>query len=220
MKKFGFGGENSFWSVAIAAALLCLLLGISYGSLFDNDACYDSQFGCIEFWINRYQTLLTAFGVIFAVTVAKAQMEANRKQHVAQIKRSFQPEIDTLDRLNKLTESVENYKNSTAYRIMAITNPRAFPAVNPVAFYLRNWPETLDPQLKSLCTSTILACDAAHLASTNDLSTDDELAALVKKATTYAIWLRVGVESDKKHFAQYWSQPFAPSTQTSPLFIL
>ena len=205
MKKFGFGGEQSFWSVAIAAALLCLLLGISYGSLFDDEACYGSQFGCIEFWINRYQTLLTAFGVIFAVTVAKAQMEANRKQHVAQIKRTFQPEIDTLDRLDKLTESVENYKKGLAYSIMSITNPRAFPAVNPIGFYLRNWPETLDPQLKSLCTSTILACDLAHKASSDILTTDEELAALIKKATTYAIWLRVGVESDRKHFSQYWS---------------
>ncbi|MBD7990715.1 hypothetical protein H9643_08015 [Ochrobactrum sp. Sa2BUA5] len=205
MKKFGFGGEHSFWSVAIAAALLCLLLGISYGSLFDKEACYGSQFGCIEFWINRYQTLLTAFGVVFAVTVAKAQLEANRRQHVAQIKRSFQDEIDTLDRLETLADSIENYQTSMAYGILALTNPKAFPSVRPAKYYLRNWPKRLEPRLKQLCKDTINACNAAHLASTNILSTDEEISAFIKKATTYAIWLRVGVESEKRHFSQYWS---------------
>lgn len=101
MKKWGLGGANSFWSVAIAVGFYCLILGISIGSMLDKGICSGSDYGCIEFWINRYQTLLTAFGVIFAVAIAKAQMDANRRQHVAQIKRSFQKELDALSLVNE-----------------------------------------------------------------------------------------------------------------------
>lgn len=106
MKKWGLGGENSFWSVAIAIGFYCLILGISIGSMFDRSTCTGSDFGCFEFWINRYQTLLTAFGVIFAVAIAKAQMDANRRQHVAQIKRSFQEELDAIEIARTSAQSI------------------------------------------------------------------------------------------------------------------
>ena len=96
MKKWGLGGGYSFWSVAIAVGFYCLILGISIGSMFDKPACTDSHFGCFEFWINRYQTLLTAFGVIFAVVIAKAQMDLNRRQHSVNLFESKQSELDAL----------------------------------------------------------------------------------------------------------------------------
>ena len=111
MKKWGFDNEHSFWSVAISVGFYCLILGISIGSMFDKPVCTGSNFGCFEFWINRYQTLLTAFGVIFAVAIAKAQMDANRRQHVAQIKRSFKEELEIL----KSIRTLSNHVATTSY---------------------------------------------------------------------------------------------------------
>lgn len=45
-------------------------------------------------------TLLTGIPVLVAVLVAKQQLDANRKQHVANVKRGLRRELDLLDQLS------------------------------------------------------------------------------------------------------------------------
>lgn len=50
-----------------------------------------------------YGTLLTGVPVLIAVLVARQQLDAARKQHVATIKRSFRSELDALKTMRNLT---------------------------------------------------------------------------------------------------------------------
>ncbi|MCA6109588.1 hypothetical protein [Bradyrhizobium cenepequi] len=53
-------------ALIVAAAILALVLGFSYGATF-NDGCTrlkDAPFGCLEWWFSRYQTLIAMFGAI------------------------------------------------------------------------------------------------------------------------------------------------------------
>jgi hypothetical protein len=60
------GNRNSLVLVA-AAAVLALVLGFPYGATF-NGGCEQikgAPFGCVEWWLSRYQTLIAMFGAIF-----------------------------------------------------------------------------------------------------------------------------------------------------------
>jgi hypothetical protein len=54
-------------ALVAAAAVRALVLGFSYGATF-NGGCEqikDAPFGCFEWWLSRYQTLIAMFGAIF-----------------------------------------------------------------------------------------------------------------------------------------------------------
>ena len=55
-----------------------------------------------------YGTILTGIPVLVAVVVAKQQLDANRRQHVATIKRSVQKELDALRAYEKLSNTIQN----------------------------------------------------------------------------------------------------------------
>jgi hypothetical protein len=54
-------------SLVAAAAILALVLGFAYGASFGSGCAQikDAPFGCVEWWLSRYQTLLAMFGAIF-----------------------------------------------------------------------------------------------------------------------------------------------------------
>lgn len=51
-----------------------------------------------------YGTLLTGIPVLIAVIVAKQQLDANRRQHVANVKRGLRRELDLLDQMSDYAE--------------------------------------------------------------------------------------------------------------------
>jgi hypothetical protein len=58
--------RNTLVPVA-AAAVLALVLGFAYGASFNGGCAQikDAPFGCLEWWLSRYQTLVAMFGAIF-----------------------------------------------------------------------------------------------------------------------------------------------------------
>lgn len=60
--------RRSTLGLLAAAAILSSILGFCYGATF-NGACAtlkDAPFGCAEWWLSRYQTLIAMAGAIFA----------------------------------------------------------------------------------------------------------------------------------------------------------
>lgn len=60
-----------------------------------------------------YSTLLAGIPVLIAVLVAKQQLDANRRQHVSNVKRTFQKELDLIRRLRQMANNVD--KKDVAY---------------------------------------------------------------------------------------------------------
>lgn len=106
MKKFGFGGESSVYVFIAAVAIFCIILGFSFGATWRGSVSETAPFGWTEFWLNRYQTGLTILAAIF---IAKQQIDAARKQHVAQIKRSFQKELNALSSSKAFVDRLQGY---------------------------------------------------------------------------------------------------------------
>lgn len=60
-------GEKAWTVFLFSVGLFSLILGLTYGSLMLKQACYDNNFACPEYWLNRYQTLI---GALIALATA------------------------------------------------------------------------------------------------------------------------------------------------------
>ncbi|UPK28423.1 hypothetical protein [Bradyrhizobium sp. 195] len=105
-------------ALVAAAAILALVLGFAYGATF-NGGCEqlkDAQFGCLEWWFSRYQTLIAMFGAIFVAwlsvqpvlkqlrlssvqtAVALQQVHADREKR---LENWLKPELAALEKLSE-----------------------------------------------------------------------------------------------------------------------
>lgn len=105
-------------ALVAAAATLALVLGFAYGATF-NGGCEqikDAQFGCLEWWFSRYQTLAAMFGAIFVAwlsvqpvlrqlklssvqtAVALQQVHADREKR---LESWLKPELAALEKLSE-----------------------------------------------------------------------------------------------------------------------
>lgn len=57
-------------------------------------------------FVKAYGSLLAGIPVLMAVLVAKQQIEASRRQHIATIKRSFSKELEALDTLKSYINDI------------------------------------------------------------------------------------------------------------------
>lgn len=74
-----------------------------------------------------YGALLAGIPVLIAVLVAKQQLDANRRQHIAQIKRSFQRELDALQECKQFAQRIRSTINlDMLLRQMALQNQQNF----------------------------------------------------------------------------------------------
>ncbi|RRY11376.1 hypothetical protein [Brucella anthropi] len=106
MKKYGFGGESSTYVFVAAVAIFSTILGFSFGATWRGSVFESAPFGWVEFWLSRYQTGLT---IIVAVLIAKQQMDAARRQHIASVKRSFRDQLDVIRAALAFCDSITRY---------------------------------------------------------------------------------------------------------------
>ncbi|MBR1131910.1 hypothetical protein [Bradyrhizobium iriomotense] len=103
--------------LVVAAAVLALVLGFAYGATFSGgcELVKDAPFGCVEWWLARYQTLIAMFGAIFVAwlsvqpvlrqlklsslqtAVALQQVHADREKR---LENWFKPELAVLEKLS------------------------------------------------------------------------------------------------------------------------
>lgn len=80
-------------------AFCCLILGWLV-------ATEDTVIEALVVLGGAYGTLLTGVPVLIAVLVARQQLEANRRQHVATVKRSFKEQLDVISAANQWVNSI------------------------------------------------------------------------------------------------------------------
>lgn len=156
-------------------------------------------------FMDKYGAFLAAIPVMIGVAVAKQQLDANRRQHVAQIKRSFRHELQTLKKLHSLSNSIVNYKKSRAYSYMSYGKTDAFPCLQPTIYYVGMWPNSLPYSLQTLVERTVAACDHAHAASKDPECSMPTMQANIKRAIWFANLLEKEVQHEMDDISQYWS---------------
>jgi len=99
--------NERFWTVVlyvvtvIYVAFCCLILGWLL-------AIKGSTVEALVEMGGAYGTLLTGVPVLIAVLVAKQQLDASRRQHVATVKRGLRSEIEAIDESERLLMSIIN----------------------------------------------------------------------------------------------------------------
>lgn len=88
--------ENEQFSSAILYVATAVFVGVCamvFGALYAKLPSFGEAFLTL---MKDYGTILAGIPVLVAVVVAKQQLDANRRQHVATVKRSFKEEIDVM----------------------------------------------------------------------------------------------------------------------------
>ncbi|WP_374833961.1 hypothetical protein [Paenochrobactrum pullorum] len=89
--------EDISWLFLWGAAILYItVICMTFAGLVALDEHGKSVVVIFTAFVKDYGSLLAGIPVLIAVLVAKQQLDANRRQHVAQIRRSFQKELDAL----------------------------------------------------------------------------------------------------------------------------
>ncbi|MFC7067421.1 hypothetical protein [Brucella rhizosphaerae] len=100
--------ENEQFSSSILYVATAVYVGVCamvFGALYTRHQSFGDAFLKL---MADYGTILAGIPVLVAVVVAKQQLDANRRQHVATIKRSVQKELDVLRAYEKLSETIQN----------------------------------------------------------------------------------------------------------------
>lgn len=107
-------------ALCIYTAILFFILGTIAGS----NSYLLSHTGCITAWIKDYQTLIASAAVIFTLVTAKQQLDANRRQHVAMVKRSLMERLDALSEAEEFSNEALEYRVDHSRTIAALTGSR------------------------------------------------------------------------------------------------
>lgn len=100
--------ENEQFSSSILYVATAIYVGVCamvFGALYAKLPTFGEAFLVL---MKDYGTILAGIPVLVAVIVAKQQLDANRRQHVATIKRSVQKELDVLRAYDKLSQTIQN----------------------------------------------------------------------------------------------------------------
>lgn len=92
--------ENEQFSSSILYLATVVYVGVCamvFGALYEKLPSFGDAFLVL---MKDYGTILAGIPVLVAVVVAKQQLDANRRQHVATVKRSFKEPLDVLSAAN------------------------------------------------------------------------------------------------------------------------
>ncbi|OAE39700.1 hypothetical protein [Brucella intermedia] len=108
--------ENEQFSSAVLYVATAVYVGVCamvFGALYAKLPSLGEAFLTL---MKDYGTILAGIPVLVAVVVAKQQLDANRRQHVATVKRGLRKEIEAIDKISSWTYPI---KRST---LQSVTN--------------------------------------------------------------------------------------------------
>ncbi|MCD4512507.1 hypothetical protein LQT97_14870 [Brucella pseudogrignonensis] len=100
--------ENEQFSSSILYVATAIYVGVCamvFGALYAKLPTFGEAFLVL---MKDYGTILAGIPVLVAVVVAKQQLDANRRQHVVNVKRTFRDELDALAGIDKLASLVSS----------------------------------------------------------------------------------------------------------------
>ncbi|WP_408914056.1 hypothetical protein [Brucella pseudogrignonensis] len=202
MKKFGFGGESSVYVFIVAVAIFCIILGFSFGATWRGSGSETAPFGWTEFWLNRYQTGLTILAAIF---IAKQQIDAGRKQHVAQIKRSFQKELDALQFFQSFALETINFRHDRSRFEANLRGQHGLHVTRPELEAMKKMFEYVPSNVTATAKTLWLQAERVSTMSGERDASDSQISPQLRGLIATAHNLNQQVENELARLSQYWS---------------
>ncbi|MCX2696691.1 hypothetical protein [Ochrobactrum chromiisoli] len=197
--------ENEQFSSSILYVATAVYVGVCamvFGALYAKLPTFGEAFLVL---MKDYGTILAGIPVLVAVVVAKQQLDANRRQHVAMVKRSLKEELDNLDRLREIYRSVAFAENSWSTKIGRISNSNyiQYPKISEEEVYkiTRQFPFELRQNAR---LAAIFANRVNKLTEDGDYKSDEFLSE--KSLLTNAlIYFNSSIDREEERLSQYWS---------------
>lgn len=157
-------------------------------------------------FVRDYGSLLAGIPVLIAVWVAKQQLEASRRQHIATIKRSFNKELEALEVLESYISDIINQSKMPRSKILqGIDDGTGVKLFNPRIEYIEKL-STLAPDAAIYYAKQAWYCiDRANDVSRLANMRPDEVERLLRAARSWSNMSMRHIESEQIRLSQYWS---------------
>lgn len=203
--------ENDELSSAVLMVAVAVYVALTAMLFAGMVAAKPSIASAISTWAKDYGAIIAGVPVLVAVWVAKQQLDANRRQHVADrkhqsamLKIPFQKEIICLAAVEEYASSIIDFDKSLSASIGAIggTKPK-LPDHLPASISI-DWPHNYAPSLRSDVNAVY---EHAKIARAEQIAhpTSDQTKATVEFAQFYATMLLSKVSQERKQLSQFWS---------------
>jgi len=194
--------ENEQFSSSIlyvATAVYVSVCAMVFGALYAKLPTFGEAFLLLT---KDYGTILAGIPVLVAVVVAKQQLDAMRRQHIANVKRSLKAEIDAL-------ANIRGYAMETINSTFEIAKLQGS-AINSRSIYVSIIPPSSVKRYKEILNEKTVA--HIELMNTNlnmAIEISDAQANSAKdylsKGQVEARLLLIAVDEEMDHLSQYWS---------------
>ena len=193
--------ENEQFSSSIlyvATAVYVGLCAMVFGALYAKLPSFGEAFLAL---MKDYGTILAGIPVLVAVVVAKQQLDAGRKQHVAAVKRSLHKEIDAINAIKMYAGNIINYKDKWFYKTTLASDHPIFPATSFAPWIIKNWPDALPAYLLDDVERLEFACAKVFQDSPHREDFDSAVAFPIALAHT----LIKNADEERERLSEYWS---------------
>jgi hypothetical protein len=196
--------ENEQFSSAILYVATAVYVGVCamvFGALYAKMPLFGEAFLAM---MKDYGTILAGIPVLVAVVVAKQQLDAMRRQHVATVKRSLMERLDALSEVEKFSTEVLEFQTGYSRMIAALSGT----SVNTPSIpddQIKEWKKYLPFDL--IKTIRIVDTFAFGLKSALDEKDMDHerVQNLLNLAHIQAKAVLRKVQVERSRLSQYWS---------------
>lgn len=156
-------------------------------------------------WAERYGAIIAGVPVLIAVWVAKQQLEANRRQHEATIKRSYHKELDALARIDDFAMTVTSTSWLEAKALAEFINRQGIYITMPSRSELDKVSEAAPQLIKEQAEFLWVAVTNLTMLSQSTEWDESELEALLNNAKFRASVLRDNINDERVRLSENWS---------------
>ncbi|WGG61922.1 hypothetical protein [Brucella intermedia] len=196
--------ENEQFSSAILYVATAVYVGVCamvFGALYAKLPSFVDAFLTL---MKDYGTILAGIPVLVAVVVAKQQLDANRRQHVATVKRSLMERLDALSEVEKFSTEVLEFQTGYSRMIAALSGT----SVNTPSVpddQIRKWQKYLPFDLiKTIRSVETFAYGLKSALDKKDID-HERVQNLLNLAHIQAKASLRKVQAERQRLSQYWS---------------
>jgi len=187
----------ALYVLAISYTAYCSFI---FGSLLASET---DTLGALLKFGDTYGTIVTGAPVLVGVVVAKQQMDANRRQHVANVKRSLRQELECLANVSHFARSTTNASVMGAEIAATFSNQEKLYFYRPTKDELETWRPNVPPYIYGLVQTLREDIEAlSKLNASKDLSTAEDS---LDQAKTGAAEILACLSVHYRQLSQYWS---------------
>lgn len=189
----------ALYVLAVSYAAYCSFI---FGSLLASEP---DTLGALLKFASTYGTMIAGVPVLVAVVVAKQQMDANRRQHVATIKRSFQEELDALHDISFFASEARDSSLQSASKNALNQGLEGLVIDCPDKTQLKMYRGVVPPHIAKLTATMSLETQALYEESTAEQPNHETIELRLNEIKTNSRVLLSFVDDRLKKLAENWS---------------